>query len=70
MNLAIVEPMTLQIELILLPQFLASDNASRVSLVSPDWDTPMVNVFSEQTDLAGNSLAMNASQRTDEYFRI
>ena len=53
--------MTLHIELIWLPNFLASKRASRVSLVSPDCETPMVRVFSEQTDLAGNSLAMKAS---------
>ena len=41
-----------------------------MSFVSPDWDTPMVNVLGEQTDLAGNSLAMNASQRTDVNLRM
>ena len=56
-----VEPMTLHMELMLLPNFFASKRASRVSFVSPDWETPIVRVFSEQTDLAGNSLAMNAS---------
>ena len=61
MSLAIVDPITLQIELIWLPNFFASKSASSVSLVSPDCETPMVRVFLEQTDLAGNSLAMKAS---------
>ncbi len=44
--------------------------ASKVSLVSPDWEIPMVRVLLEQTDLAGNSLAINASDLTYESLRI
>ena len=65
-NLARVEPITLHIELMLLPCFLASIIASMVSLVSPDCDIPMVRVFAEHTDFAGNSLAMKASNLTEE----
>ena len=69
-NLAIVDPITLHNELTWLPNFFASKRASRVSFVSPDWDTPMVSVLGEQTYVAGNSLAMNASERTDVNFRM
>ena len=62
--------MTLQIELIWLPNFFASNNASRVSLVSPDCEMAIVRVLEEQTDFAGNSLAINASERTSVRSRI
>ena len=63
--LDIVEPMTLQKEEILLPCNFAFWSASKVSLVSPDWLTPIVSVLLLHTD----SAEFTGSEGFDRYVR-
>lgn len=65
-----VEPIMLQNDAILLPLLFASNIASIVSFVSPDCEIPIVRELLEHTDFAGNSLAMNVSQVTEEKVRM
>ena len=61
-----VDPITLQNDETCPPHLFASKIESIVSFVSPDCEIPIVRDSLEHTELAGNSLATNASQVIEE----